>query len=127
MNNLQKKQKTLYTMSLNDIFLDKVKVFSNKSHYETYTLLRSFKTPQYDNIYVLRNKKAFNTAFFNINYDIVLCDKDGKVMKIFINKSEGYISNYFKESYFVYFMSVGSINFYKISALDIIRLQKIWM
>ncbi|NQZ66203.1 MAG: hypothetical protein HRT99_03250 [Mycoplasmatales bacterium] len=126
-NNLKLNGKNKYTLTFNDVILENIIVHSEKSHSETYKLLRKFETPQYNNIFVLRNKKAFNTILFNIPYDVVICDKDGKVIKLFINLEIGFISNYIKKSYFIFFMVSGSINHYKISKLDRINLRKIWI
>ena len=110
-------------MSINNIVVEKATVNSTKSHSATYKLLRTFKTPQYDNINVLRNKKGFNTIGFNLNYDIVVCDRYGKTIDLLANKEVGFISKHYDDSHFIYFMTVGSINFYRIKIFDRIRLQ----
>lgn len=125
-SNIKKKESRTYTITLNDSLLEKAVVHSTLSHSKTYKLLREYKTPQYDTLYVLRNKKGFNTMGFTLNYDVVICDKNGKVLELLQDTIEGYISKYYNKSHFIYFMTVGSINHYKIELYNILRLQGIW-
>ena len=120
------KSEKSYSITLNNNILDKAIVYSHPNHNKTMKLLRAFKTVQYDNIYVLRNKKGFNTIGFGLNYDVVIADKDGKVIKTLMDLKIDYISKYYENGYFIYFMPVGSINFYKIGTSDILRLQRDW-
>lgn len=122
----KKKYERAYKLSINDVLIENIRAHSTGNHSGTYKILRTFKTPQYDEVYVLRNKKGFNTIGFNIHYDIVVCDKDGKVLDTLADQKEGYISEHYADAHFVYFMTVGSINFYKIKSLDRIRLRKEW-
>lgn len=121
-----KEEENTYNIEHNNEKLENIKVFSNAIHFKTYKILRTFKTTQYNNFYLMRKKKGFNTLFFNINYDILVSDKDGKILDLFKNKKQGYISKYYKNSYFIFFTPIGTINFYNFQINDKLNLVKNW-
>ncbi len=125
-NKIYKEESTTYKIELNNEELEDIKVYSNILHSKTYKILRTFKTSQYNDFYLMRNKKGFNTLFFNIAYDILIADKDGKILDFFKNKNQGYISKYYNNSYFILFLPVGTINFYSFQINDKINLIRDW-
>ena len=116
-----------YKVLLNEVELDGKVVISNRSHSKTYKLLRKIKTPMYDNIFLMRKKKGFNTFMFIINYDIIVADKNGIVLSTMTDVEPGFISEYYKDGSFVYFAPVGTINFYKIKKRDVLSVRKLWL
>lgn len=123
---IPKNEENIYIIELNNEKLENIKVFSNAIHFKTYKILRTFKTQQHNNFYLMRNKKGFNTLFFNINYDIVVSDKDGKILDLLKNKKQGYISKYYQNSYFIFFTPIGTINFYNFQINDKLNLIRNW-
>ena len=112
-----------YDLFLNDGSIDKITVINFKLHSDIYKRLRKFKTPQYDTIYLLRNKKAFNTMLFTMNYDIMVTDKDGTIIDIFINQEPGFVSDKYNKGDKVYFGAVGIINNLDIKLKDMLTLK----
>ncbi|TCG10998.1 hypothetical protein [Mycoplasma todarodis] len=110
---------------LNNTHLTKWNVVNNSSVYETVKTLRKFTTPQYETGYLMRRKKAFNTILFQQNYDVVLTDRHGKVLKLFIDVAPGYYSEYFPECYFVLWFPVGTIKYLELKELDIFQTRRI--
>ncbi|MCP4354018.1 MAG: hypothetical protein GY793_00010 [Proteobacteria bacterium] len=90
-----------YRLLLNDVHLTKWNIINNSSVYQTVKTLRTFTSPQYETGYLMRRKKAFNTILFQQNYDVVLTDRHGKVLKLFIDVAPGFYSKYYAEGYFV--------------------------
>lgn len=121
---IKRKDNIEYKISLNDRDLENTIAFSTALHHDTYKILRELKTVQYDRFFVLRKKKGFNTIGFNINYDVIICDRNGKILELVNNCDIGYISEYYNESYFIYFTPVGTINFYKMKNNDRLSLHK---
>ena len=115
-----------YYLIHNQERIDKVFVFNNKLHSETMTKLRTFKTPQYESIFVLKGKKGFNTIGFNLHYDVVICDRNGKIVNILNDVKQGYISEYYQDSHYIYFFTIGSVGFYKLKVNDILTLGRVW-
>ena len=118
----QKKDQKEYRTFLNEIKIEKVISYSRNGHKKTYDMLRAFKSSQYDKWFVLRNKKGFNTFYFTINYDVIIADKDGKIIDKLIDVSPGYFSEYYNNSYYIYFIPVGSIKHHNIKKTDILRI-----
>lgn len=116
-----------YKVLLNDQPLEKVSIKSFPTHSETYNLLRSFRTVQYENIYVLRRKKGYNTYLFHINYDVVICDKYGKVLDVDMDVKPGSISKHYPQAYYVYYMPVGMVTYHRIKKLDVISISRKWI
>ncbi|CAM9142007.1 hypothetical protein [Mycoplasma todarodis] len=110
---------------LNGVHLTKWNVINNSSAYETVRTLRKFTTPQYETGYLIRRKKAFQTILFQQNYDVVLTDRHGKVLKLFIDVAPGFYSKYYSECYFVLWFPVGTIKFFELKELDILQTRRI--
>ncbi len=113
------------TLTLNNVLLDKWNVINNSSVIETVKTLRKFTAPQYETGYLMRRKKGFQTFLFQQNYDVVLTDKDGKVLELFIDVAPGYYSNYHKDGYFILWFPVGTIKFLELKELDILQARRI--
>lgn len=122
-NKISSKQKG-YFLTLNENDIEKVKVIVNPLISETYKQLRKFVTPQYDLMFLMRNKRGFNTAFFKQHYDVIVCDKNFKVLKTFTDVNEGFISEHFEQGYFIYFATVGMNNFLGIKENDRLRIRR---
>ena len=116
-----------YTAHLNEQPIENIEIKSFGTHHETYELLRSFKTIQYETMYVFRNKRGYNTYLFNINFDIVVCDKYGKVLEAISNIKPGTISQHYSKGYYVFFMPVGTIVYLEIKKLDVISIARKWL
>ncbi len=123
--NIPRKTTSNFRLLRNEEEIPKVRVINNKLHSETFKVLRRFVTPQYENIYLMRNKKGFNTVAFQQEYDVVIADKNGKVIKTFLSVPTGFISEYFKESYSIFFMTIGSIKSFDINKSDRLQLTRI--
>lgn len=122
-NKIENKQKHFFlTHNENDV--EKVKVIVNPLVSDTYKQLRKFATPQYDEIFLMRNKRGFNTTFFKQHYDVIVCDKNFRVLKTFTDVNEGYISEHFENGYFIYFATVGMNNFLEIKENDRLRIRR---
>ncbi|NQZ29537.1 MAG: hypothetical protein HRT98_04095 [Mycoplasmatales bacterium] len=117
--------KNNYRLILNGVHLTKWNIINNSSTYETIKTLRKFTTPQYETGYLIRRKKAFQTILFQQNYDIVLTDRHGKVLKLFIDVAPGFFSKYYNECYFVLWFPVGTIKFLELKELDIFQTRRI--
>ncbi|CAM9126013.1 hypothetical protein MYMA111404_02475 [Mycoplasma marinum] len=113
-----------FYLSVNDKIIPKWKIMNNTSTAKTIKMLKNFQIPQYETGYLLRNKKGFQTIFFNQNYDVVVSDRDGKVLKTFISVNPGYFSKYFASAHFVYFFPVGTINFLNINKKDVVIIKR---
>lgn len=109
---------------MNEADVEKVKVIVNPLSTDTYKMLRTFATPQYDLMFLMRNKKGFNTVLFQQNYDIVVCDKNFKVIKLFPDTERGFISEHFSNGYFIYFGTVGMINFLNLKPNDRLKIKR---
>ncbi len=120
----KKKQENHYQLIINQKLMNNLKIITHSLHFDTYNLLKKLKTPQYNTIFLMRNKQGFTTIFFQQSFDVVLCDRYGNVIKTFINQPSGYISQYFPKSYFIYFMTVGSIKYYNIKINDRLTLKR---
>ncbi len=120
----KKNEQIYYQLLVNEILISDLKIISHHLHFNTYNLLKKFKTPQYNIGYLMRKKQGFTTIFFQQRYDIIVCDRYGNVIKKFINQAVGYISSYFSEGYFIYFMVVGSIKYYNIKNSDRLTLKR---
>ena len=105
----KKKMNQGFGLKKNDIEIENLKINNSLLHSHTYDIIRKMKTPQYNSGWVMRNKKGFNTVFFNINYDIVMCDSFGNIINLFPNTKTGYVSKHYPNSYFIYFFVVGTI------------------
>lgn len=103
--------------------VENIRVLTFRSHHEIYKLLRTYKTPQYDLVYLMRNKKGFNTILFRINYDVVICNKNGKIIKMEINCKPGHISQYFDDGYEIFFFVVGQIKFMNLQLDEVLSLE----
>lgn len=117
-------EKNYGALEHNENELENISAITYVSHAQTYKVLRKFKTPQYDHVYVMRNKRGFNTAFFQQNYDVVITNRNNVVIEVNTNITPGYISPYLKEGYFIYFMTVGSINHFQIKEKDRLRVNR---
>ncbi len=117
--------KTDYRLLLNGTHLSKWKIINNSSAYETVKTLRKFTSPQYETGYLIRRKKAFQTLLFQQNYDVVLTDRYGKVLELFIDVEPGFYSKYYSECYFVLWFPVGTIKFLELKELDILQTRRI--
>lgn len=123
----ERKSRHQYALTINDNKIENVVVHVNSLSGETYRLLRKFSTPRYDAIYLMRNKRGFNTTYFKQNYDVVVCDKNFRVIKTFINLPSGTISEYIEHAYFIYFACVGTINHFDIKMHDRMRIARNWI
>lgn len=112
-------------ITLNDVRLESVQVINFALHHDVYKRLRSFKTPQYDKFYLMRGKKGFNTLLFQQNYDVIVTNKDGKVIDTLQSVEPGYLSGFYEDGYSIYFTTVGTINFYNIKNNDILRRNRV--
>ena len=112
-----------YDLFLNDNNVDNITIINFKLHSDIYKRLRKFSTPQYDTIYLLRNKKAFNTMLFTMNYDIMVTDKEGTIIDIFNDQAPGYVSEKYNDGDKVYFGAVGIINNLDIKLKDRLTLK----
>ena len=124
---IEKADDMTYTVLLNDIQLEKVKAYSAKSHHHIYKQLRAFKAPRYDKFYVFRGKAGFNTIGFTIKYDVVVTDRNGKIIDLKKEVEVGEISNHYKEGYFIFFTTVGTINYYNLKNNDLLKLRRVWI
>ena len=107
--------------------VENIRVLTYKSHHKIYKLLRTYKTPQYNLAYLMRNKKGFNTLLFRINYDVVVCNKNGKIIHIEINCNPGHISKYFNDGYEIFFFVVGQIKFMNLQIDEQLLLElQVW-
>ncbi|WP_127942639.1 MULTISPECIES: hypothetical protein [unclassified Mycoplasma] len=122
---LKKAARQEYQPFLNQSPMEDMLVVSHTLHRQTYQWLRKFKTPQYGRMWLLRKKKAFNTLFFQQPYDVVVCDRYGNVLATFVALGSGYVSNYYRAGYFIYFMVVGSIKFYDIRPSDRLTFKRL--
>jgi len=116
-----------YFVELNGKDLDKIEVYSNSTDSATYKELRSYKTPQYDTFFLLRKKKGFNTYLFNISWDVIVAEASGKVIDALINVKPGHISKHYKNAFYIYFCTIGTIKFYGIEKDSVIRIRKDWL
>ena len=89
--------------------IKELKVITYKLHNDVYKNLRKFIKPQYDIVFLLRNKKSFNTYWFKQNYDVVITDKDGVILDCLNNVKPDYFSKHYEKGNKVYFMAVGNI------------------
>ncbi len=112
-----------YNLFLNERPIEKITVMTYPLHSDVYKSIRNFSTPQYETIYLLRNKKAFNTMFFKINYDVLVTDKNGTIVDFFIDQKTGYASDKYPNGNKVYFCAVGTINNLNIKENDRLTLQ----
>lgn len=113
-----------YSLVLNENQLEKLKVYSHLLHSETISALKTFTTPQYDKGWLLRNKKGFNTLMFKKKYDVIVCDRFGNVLEAFNELKPNFISSYYPNGHFVYFLNVGSIKYYDIKKSDRLTLKR---
>lgn len=120
-------EKYEYSFYINKKEIENLNVWSSLSHHETAKRLRNFKSQPYDNLYVLRNKKGFNTMLFIQKYDVIICDGSGIVIDLLTEVGPGYISDYYQNGYFIYFGAVGTINFYNIKKRDLLELTRRWI
>lgn len=120
----KKNNQVHYQLFVNETLISDLIVISHSLHFQTYNLLKKFKAPQYHTAFLMRKKQGFTTVFFQQHYDIVICDRYGNVIKTFIDQSNGYISNYFEEGHFIYFMVVGSIKHYNITKSTRLTLKR---
>jgi len=118
---------TKYFIELNNRDLEKVSVYSNSTDNATYRELRNYKTPQYDTFFLLRKKKGFNTYLFDLNWDVIIVNSVGKVIETLIDIKPGYISKHYKDAFYIYFTTVGTIKFYGIHKDSVIRIRKDWL
>lgn len=120
----KKQQEHHYQLVINQNLVSDLKIIAHLLHFDTYNLLKKLKTPQYNTVFLMRNKQGFTTIFFQQNFDIVICDRYGNVLKTFINQASGYISEHFPKSYFIYFMTLGSIKYHNININDRLTLKR---
>lgn len=120
---IKKPERSDYALFHNNTEIENIKVISYALHRETYKHLRHFKIPQYDHIYLMKKKKGFNTLFFQLNYDVVVSDHDGIVIDTLTDIETGFISNHYPEGYFIFYMTVGSINHYNIKVKDRLKIN----
>ena len=113
-----------FTLYLNEEKIDDLIVLSNRSHHPTYKTLRNLKIPVYKNIYMFRNKQGFNTLGFIMNFDVIVTDKNGVVIKIFNDLEPSFVSKKIDNSAYIYFAVVGTVNFYKIKERDMLKVHK---
>ena len=99
-----------YILSLNENEVEGITVVSYKLHSDVYKRLRKFSTYQYDTLYLMRNKRAFNTMFFNLNQDVIVTDKDGTIIDLFKDQAPGFVSKKYPNGNKIYFGAVGIIN-----------------
>ena len=118
----EKKDLKEYKTFLNEVEVERVVSYSTNGHKKTYDMLRAFKSSQHDKWFVLRNKKGFNTFYFTINYDVIIADRDGKVIEAILGVAPGFFSNNYKKSHYIYFTPVGSIKYYNIKKSDIVKI-----
>ena len=100
---------------------------SYKLHRDVYKRLRKIKTPQYNTVYILRNKKAFNTILFSQHVDVLITTKDGVVIDVKKNIKPGFISEYYEKGNKIFFMTVGSINHFNFKKYDSLTLNLKWL
>lgn len=100
---------------------------SYKLHRDIYKRLRKIKTPQYETAYILRNKKAFNTMLFAQNIDVVITTKDGVVIDVKKNVKPGFISEYYETANKIFFMTVGTINYFDFKKDDSLTIALKWL
>lgn len=115
---MKKPERSEYSLFHNNTEIENIQVISYALHRETFKHLRHFKVPQYKHIYLMKKKKGFNTLFFQLNFDVVVADRDGIVLDVLTDVETGYVSNHYQEGYFIFFMTVGSINHYNIKVKD---------
>ena len=119
--------KKTFDLIHNEEVVENIEVITYKLHSRIYRDLRAFKTSQYNIAYLMRNKKGFNTILFRINYDIVITNNKGIVLDLLINQEPGFISEYYKDGYNIYFFVVGQIKFMDIKLKDQLNLKlQIW-
>lgn len=116
-----------YKVSFNNEEAENIIAQSTKLHSDTYKILRNIKTPLYNNIFIMRGKKGFNTFLFNINFDVVISDKDGKVLKTYSDVKPGFISDKIEKASLIMFSTVGTINFYDIKKRDQVTLRRLFI
>ncbi len=124
MTNQKSDKKKSFSLTLNNADVEKVNVLVNPLSSDTYKLLRKFATPQYDLMFLMRNKKGFNTLFFQQRYDVIVCDKNFKIISLFPELKMGFISENFANGYFIYFSTVGTINFLDLKENDRLRIKR---
>ena len=124
---LKKSVQSEYKISKNNEENLDIKVISFKSHSEVYTLLRNIKTPLYNQVFLMRGKKGFNTFLFNINFDIFVTDKNGVVLKKYSDVKPGFVSDFIEDAHFIYFSVVGTINNLRIKERDQITLRRLFI
>lgn len=123
--NFNNKIKREFSLVHNKNKIEDFKVVTSKLHSDIYSLLRTYKKPQYNTAFLLRRKKGFNTFGFNLNYDIFIADKNGKIIEILNDVEPGFVSEHYREAHNIYFTNVGSINFYKFEIKDRVILSRI--
>ena len=107
--------------------IEKLIGISYKLHSDIYKRLRNIKTPQYETVYILRNKKAFNTILFAQDVDVVVTTKDGVVLDVKKEIKPGFISEYYENGNKIYFFTVGSINHFNFKKNDSLTIALKWL
>ncbi len=116
-----------YTFWVNSIKQENWKAYGNASGREVIKKLSRFKSAQFNVAYFIRNKKGYQTVTFQQAYDIVITDKDGKIIDVKMDVQPGNTSKYYSDAYIVYFLSVGTINYFNLNIDDVIKTKRKWL
>ncbi len=127
-NLFTKKQKTrkrtISNLIINNEIIEKWSVVNDNSVSNTILELSKYKSPQFETGFVCRRKKAFQTITFQQSYDIVVTDKNGKVLDLLIKVEPGFFSKYYPLAHFVYFFPVGSIKHFNLKINNILKIGR---
>ncbi|MCP4337147.1 MAG: hypothetical protein GY679_04865 [Mycoplasma sp.] len=115
-----------YTLSINTFKKSNWKAFGNSSGKKIIKILSNFTTPQYNVIYFMRNRSGYQTLSFRQNYDVIITDKDGTILKFEIDVKPGMISKKVFKGYIVAFLPVGTILHFGLKEKDNFKFNRKW-
>ncbi len=119
-NPFKKSEDKIYKLYHNDNFID-IKIMRIKINGEYYKNI--IKTRRFSNNfgYFIYNIKGFNSFLMNQKIDLIFVDNEKRVIKTFVNFNTNKISNFFKETKFVYILPNETISRNKIKEGDYIK------
>jgi hypothetical protein len=112
-----------YNFTINKTRIPEMKILGNKNNYLIYNELKELMYPQYNFGYLTKNKQGFNTLLFKQSYDILVCDKDGKVLDVLKSLRPNFISKYYNGAFYIYFFPVGTNSYYELKKNDVVNLR----
>lgn len=122
--NTEKQKKKKVNLFLNNRLITGSKATYYKNHYRLYRNLRNMIINEEELILCTSNVRGFNTKFTIINFDVIVCDRFGKVIANFKDLNNDYISEYSPNYWYLFFLPVGFINFWNVKNGDTIKIKK---